>query len=75
MLLETGTLDEWLSQWSAKPCTAVRIRQVPQKEFQLLKLFFLFPAVQPYQYKLAWYAEAYLFPGSSHSGGGDYCRT
>ena len=26
-----GTLDEWLSQWSAKPCTAVRIRQVPQK--------------------------------------------
>ena len=29
-----GTLDEWLSQWSAKPCTAVRIRQVPQKEFQ-----------------------------------------
>lgn len=26
-----GTLDEWLSQWSAKPCTAVRIRQVPLK--------------------------------------------
>ena len=26
-----GTLDEWLSQRSAKPCTAVRIRQVPQK--------------------------------------------
>ena len=26
-----GTLDEWLSQWSAKPCTAVRIRQVPQR--------------------------------------------
>ena len=25
-----GTLDEWLSQRSAKPCTAVRIRQVPQ---------------------------------------------
>ena len=33
MLLETGTLDEWLSQWSAKPCTAVRIRQVPQMGF------------------------------------------
>ena len=27
----TGTLDEWLSQRSAKPCTAVRIRQVPQR--------------------------------------------
>ena len=27
----SGTLDEWLSQWSAKPCTAVRIRQVPQR--------------------------------------------
>ena len=26
-----GSLDEWLSQWSAKPCTAVRIRQEPQK--------------------------------------------
>ena len=26
-----GTLDEWLSQRSAKPCTAVRIRQVPQR--------------------------------------------
>ncbi len=26
-----GTLDEWLSQWSAKPCTAVRIRQVPRR--------------------------------------------
>ena len=24
-----GSLDEWLSQRSAKPCTAVRIRQVP----------------------------------------------
>ena len=30
-LKATGTLDEWLSQRSAKPCTAVRIRQVPQK--------------------------------------------
>ena len=26
-----GTLDEWLSQRSAKPSTAVRIRQVPRK--------------------------------------------
>ena len=25
-----GSLDEWLSQRSAKPCTAVRIRQEPQ---------------------------------------------
>ena len=28
---KTGSLDEWLSQRSAKPCTAVRIRQEPQK--------------------------------------------
>ena len=35
-----GTLDEWLSQWSAKPCTAVRIRQVPQRA--LIRALFLF---------------------------------
>ena len=35
-----GTLDEWLSQWSAKPCTAVRIRQVPQRA--LIGALFLF---------------------------------
>ena len=34
-----GTLDEWLSQWSAKPCTAVRIRQVPQN-LLLLEVFY-----------------------------------
>ena len=28
--LKIGSLDEWLSQRSAKPCTAVRIRQEPQ---------------------------------------------
>ena len=27
---EKGALDEWLSQRSAKPSTAVRIRQAPQ---------------------------------------------
>mgnify|MGYP007039688069 CR=1 FL=1 len=27
---QSGSLDEWLSQRSAKPCTAVRIRQEPQ---------------------------------------------
>ena len=27
-----GSLDEWLSQRSAKPCTAVRIRQEPQRK-------------------------------------------
>ena len=37
-----GTLDEWLSQWSAKPCTAVRIRQVPQKEFLRELLFCIY---------------------------------
>ena len=26
---KNGSLDEWLSQRSAKPCTAVRIRQEP----------------------------------------------
>ena len=31
--MRNGALDEWLSQWSAKPCTAVRIRQAPQNEF------------------------------------------
>ena len=36
----SGTLDEWLSQRSAKPCTAVRIRQVPQRAH--LELFFLY---------------------------------
>ena len=35
-----GTLDEWLSQWSAKPCTAVRIRQVPQRALERA-LFFI----------------------------------
>lgn len=28
---KNGSLDEWLSQRSAKPCTAVRIRQEPHK--------------------------------------------
>ncbi len=28
---KNGSLDEWLSQRSAKPCTAVRIRQEPQE--------------------------------------------
>ena len=31
LLFYSGSLDEWLSQWSAKPCTAVRIRQEPLK--------------------------------------------
>ena len=29
---KNGALDEWLSQRSAKPSTAVRIRQAPQAE-------------------------------------------
>ncbi len=36
-----GTLDEWLSQRSAKPCTAVRIRQVPQRAPIIGALFFV----------------------------------
>ena len=39
--LPIGTLDEWLSQWSAKPCTAVRIRQVPQKKEFVRTPFFV----------------------------------
>ena len=30
--LEFGALDEWLSQRSAKPSTAVRIRQAPPQK-------------------------------------------
>ena len=29
-----GALDEWLSQRSAKPSTAVRIRQAPRREIR-----------------------------------------
>ena len=32
-LLKNGALDEWLSLRSAKPSTAVRIRQAPLKSF------------------------------------------
>ena len=32
-----GALDEWLSQRSAKPSTAVRIRQAPRKEREFKK--------------------------------------
>ena len=32
-------MDEWLSQRSAKPCTAVRIRQEPQKKRKSLEVF------------------------------------
>ena len=31
-----GSLDEWLSQRSAKPCTAVRIRQEPPESLNAL---------------------------------------
>ena len=48
LCLANGTLDEWLSQWSAKPCTAVRIRQVPQKEFHLELLFYLLEFSESY---------------------------
>ena len=29
---QNGSMDEWLSQRSAKPCTAVRIRLGPQED-------------------------------------------
>ena len=46
-----GSLDEWLSQWSAKPCTAVRIRQEPRRKASKLfvmnasRLFLFCPSV------------------------------
>ena len=33
---QSGSLDEWLSQRSAKPCTAVRIRQEPLENLNAL---------------------------------------
>ena len=35
-----GSLDEWLSQRSAKPSTAVRIRQEPQECLKGLEIIF-----------------------------------
>ena len=35
--LISGALDEWLSQRSAKPSTAVRIRQAPPQKREKLK--------------------------------------
>ena len=40
-----GALDEWLSQRSAKPSTAVRIRQAPLKNPQQTLRIFLCPDV------------------------------
>ena len=36
--MSSGSLDEWLSQRSAKPCTAVRIRQEPRMYALLAQL-------------------------------------
>ena len=36
-----GALDEWLSQRSAKPSTAVRIRQAPHKKSNCNAVAFL----------------------------------
>ena len=41
-ITKQGSLDEWLSQRSAKPCTAVRIRQEPQKSLLNFQEAFLF---------------------------------
>ena len=38
---KNGSLDEWLSQRSAKPCTAVRIRQEPHKNERIRKKFLI----------------------------------
>ena len=43
-----GTLDEWLSQWSAKPCTAVRIRQVPQEHRSCGAFLFIYSMADNY---------------------------
>ena len=40
-----------LSQWSAKPCTAVRIRQVPQRSSKGTPFFVIYyPVKQIYYY-------------------------
>lgn len=36
-LSEIGALDEWLSHWSAKPATAVRIRHAPRKALMTME--------------------------------------
>ena len=38
---QNGSLDEWFSQRSAKPRTAVRVRQEPQRASQIGRLFFV----------------------------------
>ena len=46
---KNGSLDEWLSQRSAKPCTAVRIRQEPHKISEPIKgseIFFIFEVLK-----------------------------
>ena len=49
--LRNGALDEWLSQRSAKPSTAVRIRQAPQSS-PVMAGFFLFVFVLGHFYLL-----------------------
>ena len=45
-----GALDEWLSQRSAKPSTAVRIRQAPHKSNQQCWLLFCYSITSTFQH-------------------------
>ncbi len=47
-----GSLDEWLSQRSAKPCTAVRIRQEPQDAGSCRFFCFFFSGCSPVVFPL-----------------------
>ena len=46
--LNNGALDEWLSLWSAKPATAVRIRQAPRWNRRFLIVGFIFYYISPF---------------------------
>ena len=48
-----GLMGEWLSQWSAKPFTAVRIRFRPQKaiNFKLVAFLYLYVSAEIFNKK------------------------
>ena len=55
---QNGALDEWLSQRSAKPSTAVRIRQAPHKESDeslIHRSLYLYTLHTPHLHRIAVY--------------------
>ena len=63
---EHGALDEWLSLRSAKPSTAVRIRQAPPKieQSQKAALFFIHFANAPFRSPTATGAKVHRHRGT-----------